>query len=176
MEQGQRQFVIYQFTRPKIERGDFSHFLGTYSLDRLPTGHRLRLMMNSMVFVVDGWNDDPREVHTIPEVRRFYRKFQQAWPYWFYFCNLDQDGLKGMVLSCLNQLITVQTDSAPERQMTLYDKPEFMNFLVQNLGAMNVVCERAKMLDALVYDRSKAVFEYFGLPFLAKRPAEPIIL
>jgi hypothetical protein len=28
---------------------------------------------------------------------------------------------------------------------------------------MNVVCERAKIFDSMIYDDSKAVFEYFGL-------------
>jgi hypothetical protein len=55
--------------------------------------------------------------------------------------------------------------------MTHYDnKVEFIGFLAQNLGTMNLVCERAKMFDALIYDRSKAVFEYFGLPYEAERP------
>jgi hypothetical protein len=111
----QRTLVVYEFSRPKIERGDFSHFLGAYGLDRLPTGRRLRHMMDSLVFVVDGWNDDPREIHMIPEVRRFYQKFQQAWPYWFYFCNLDQDGLKPMVFSCLHKITAIQIDDAPDR-------------------------------------------------------------
>lgn len=72
--------IFYQFSRFKIERGDFSHFLGLYALDKLPTGRRLRQMMGSFLFCVDGYDDDPRETHTIPEVRRFYADFHQAWP------------------------------------------------------------------------------------------------
>jgi len=125
---------------------------------------------SNIVFMVDGWNHDPREVHTIPEVRRFYRQFQRAWPYWFYFCNLDQDGLKPMVFSCLDRLLDVKTDEAPEKLITHYDKREFVGFLAQNLGTMNTICERAKMFETGIYDRSKAVFEYFGLPYKAERP------
>jgi len=78
---GDRELVIYEFSRTKIEHGDFTHFLGTYGLHRLPTGRRLRTMIDSMVFVVDGWNHDPREVYEIPELRRFYRQFQAEWSY-----------------------------------------------------------------------------------------------
>lgn len=161
----QRTPVIYEFIRSKVERGDLNHFLGIYSLNRLPTGRRLRQMMNSMVFVVDGWNNDPREVQTIPELRKFYREFQQAWPFWFYFWNLHQDGLKPMVLSCLDKLVAVQSDDTPEKVFTHYDRVEFVQSLVANLGTMNVICERAKMFESLIYDRSKAIFEYFGLPY-----------
>ena len=73
--------IFYQFSRDKVERGEFSHFLSLYALDKLPTGRRLRLMMNSMVFCIQGWDDDPREIHDIPEIRRFYRAFHEAWPY-----------------------------------------------------------------------------------------------
>ena len=50
--------VFYQFSRSKVERGDFSHFLGLYSPDKLPSGRRLRQMMNSFVFCIEGYDDD----------------------------------------------------------------------------------------------------------------------
>ena len=31
-------FFVYQFSRDRVEAGDFSHFLGIYGLDALPTG------------------------------------------------------------------------------------------------------------------------------------------
>ncbi len=61
--------IVYTFSRSKVERGDFSHFLGLHAPDKLPTGRRLRAMMGSMVLCVDGYDDDPRELHCIPEVR-----------------------------------------------------------------------------------------------------------
>ena len=30
---------------------------------------------------------------------------------------------------------------------------------------MNQMCEQAEMFEERIYDRTKAVFEYFGLPF-----------
>jgi len=32
---GERELVIYEFSRTKIERGDFSHFLGAYGYYKL---------------------------------------------------------------------------------------------------------------------------------------------
>jgi hypothetical protein len=62
--------ICYQFSRSKAERGDFRHFLGQYTPDKLPTGRRLRDMLNGFVFALEGWDNDPREIHTIPEIRR----------------------------------------------------------------------------------------------------------
>jgi hypothetical protein len=72
--------ILYQFSRSKVECGDFGHFLGLYAPDKLPTGRRLWEMMNRFVFCIEGWDSDPREIHLIPEVRRFYRAFHEAWP------------------------------------------------------------------------------------------------
>lgn len=76
--------IFYQFSRSKIEQCDFGHFLGLYAPDNLPTGKRLQEMMGTMMFGVEGYDHDPREIHSIPEVRRFHAAFHQAWPYWLY--------------------------------------------------------------------------------------------
>ncbi len=40
--------IDYQFSRSKEERGGFSHSLGLYAPDKLPTGRRLREMMDAL--------------------------------------------------------------------------------------------------------------------------------
>ena len=67
-----RDLIFYQFSRSKVERGDFSHFLSLYGTAKLPEGRRLRELMDGIVFGIEGWDADPREIHMIPEVRRFY--------------------------------------------------------------------------------------------------------
>ena len=37
--------IVYTFSRSKVERADFSHFLGLYAPDKLPTGRPLRDLM-----------------------------------------------------------------------------------------------------------------------------------
>ena len=159
-----RDLVFYQFSRLKVERGDFSHFLGLHAPDKLPTGRRLRQMMNTFVFCVEGWDGDDREIHSIPEVRRFYAAFHEAWPYWLFFCNLDVDTLRTMTMCCMNSLTAIKVDDSPQVQVQ-YEPTELLNFLARDFVHMNFMCERAQMFEHLIYDRSKAVFEYFGLPF-----------
>lgn len=38
---------------------------------------------------------------------------------------------------------------------------------------MNLLYERANMFERYIYDRTKAGFEYFGLPFEAEPPSHP---
>ena len=65
-----------------MERGDFSAFLTKFGADRLPAGPALARLLGGLIFAVDGYDDDAREIYTIPEVRRFYGAFHRAWPYW----------------------------------------------------------------------------------------------
>lgn len=155
--------IFYQFSRSKVERGDFLHFLSLYRPDKLPTGRRLREMTNRIVFCVEGYDDDPREIHSIPEIRRFYSVFHAAWPHWLYFCNLDTDNLKTMVLCCLPSLTAMQVDGQSKVAVT-YDPLDLVEFLKRDIGPMNLMCERAEMFEDRIYGRTKAVFESFGLP------------
>ena len=167
----ERDLIFYQFSRSKVEHGDFSHFLSLYAPDRLPTGRRLREMMNSLVFCVEGYDHDPREIHSIPEVRKFYADFHEAWPYWLYFCNLDVDTLRAMTMCCLPSINTMQVDGRIQVAVTC-DPLDLLNFLKRDFMPMNLMCERAGIFEERIYGRTKAVFEYFNLPFDAEPQPE----
>jgi hypothetical protein len=72
-----------------------------------------------------------------------------------------------MVYCCLKNLVAVQEEKDRENVVAHPEKLEFVQFLAANLGT---ICDRARVFDTLVYDRSKVVFEYFGLPNKAERP------
>jgi len=161
--------IFYQFSRVKVEQGDFRHFLSLYAPDKLPTGRRLREMMNAFVFCIEGWDSDPREIHMVPEIRRFYSAFHEAWPYWLYFCNLDVDTLRAMAMCCLPSVNTMQVDGQIQVNVTC-DPLELLHFISRDFAPMNLICERAEMFERGIYDRSKAVFGCFNLPFDAEPP------
>ncbi|HEY5479996.1 MAG TPA: hypothetical protein VIL39_00810 [Verrucomicrobiae bacterium] len=161
--------ILYQFSRSKVERGDFSHFLSLYAADKLPEGRRLREMMGRIVFCIEGWDSDPREIHMVPEIRRFYSAFHGVWPYWLYFCNLDADTLRAIAMCCLPEVNTMQVYGYTKVAVTC-DPMDILNFLKRDFLPMNLMCERAEMFERGIYDRTKAVFEYFSLPFDAEPP------
>jgi len=165
----ERDLIFYQFSREKVERCDFTHFLSLYAADMLPEGRRLREMMNHFVFCIEGWDSDTREIHMIPEVRRFYSAFHDAWPCWLYFCNLDVDTLRAMTMCCLPSVSTMQVDGRTQVAVTC-DPLDLIRFIKRDFMPMNLMCERAEISERGIFDRTKAVFEFFNLPFDAEPP------
>lgn len=157
------QLIVYQFSRSKVECGDFSHFLGLYHTDKLPSGRTLREMMNSLTFMIEGFDSDPRELYSIPEVRRFYAAFCKAWPYWLFFCNLDSEELRMMTLCCLPSLAAVRVEQQ-SKVVVEYDRHEMLEFLRENLSSMNALCQRGGMFEKISQTRTRSIFAYFGLP------------
>ena len=96
--------IAYQFSRDRVESSDAKDFLSRFGTLHLPTGEQLGIMMNSLALMIEGYDEDPREIYAIPEIRRFYQQLWKKWPYWLYFCNLDTENLMMMVMCCLGSL------------------------------------------------------------------------
>lgn len=147
-----------------MEHGDFTAFLNRFGADRLLVGSALAEQMGGFAFMVEGYDADPRELYAIPEVRRFYADFHQAWPYWLYFCDLNQDSLKTMVMCCLPRLTSIARDARTQVGVEL-NPSELIAFIAADFAPMNAMCEWAGLSERAIYDRSKAVMEFFGFPY-----------
>jgi hypothetical protein len=152
--------ILFQFSRPAIEAGDFSGFLETFGLEHLPTGAALRPFFNSFAFMADGFDEDPREIYEIPEVRAFYWSFRQAWPFWFFACDLELPFLQAMTFCCLPSLRVVRREGAPIQRVHL-DQGELADFVRDNFKGMNLLFQRAGMTERENRDRSQRVLEYY---------------
>lgn len=53
------------------------------------TAESARLYRNSLFFVVQGYDDDPRELCEVPQVRAFFARLAQEWPHWLWFLARD---------------------------------------------------------------------------------------
>ena len=162
-------FARHQFSRDRVEAGDAKDFLSRFGLSSLPTGKKLETMMNSLALMIDGYNDDPREIYAIPEVRKFYKQLWEAWPYWLYFCNLDTENLMLMVMCCLDSLDALKVKGQSEVKVS-FSPLEVVRFISGGFEPMNQMCERAEMSERQIFFRTKAVFGYFNLPLDAEPP------
>jgi hypothetical protein len=97
-----------------------------------------------------GFDDDPRELHCIPEVRRFVREFRRILPYWLYFC-CPAKGLVENVSSlpllatcCLERLGVVQVEGASLCGVDC-DPEAVRRFLASLLPAFKLVADRARV-------------------------------
>lgn len=163
------ELILYQFSRDRVEASDAKDFLSRFGKRSLPTGKKLETMMNSLALMIEGYDHDPREIYAIPEVRSFYQQLWQRWPYWLYFCNLDTENLMMMVMCCLDSLDALKVQGQPQVQVQI-NPMEVVQFISGGFVPMNEMCERAGMSERQIFERTKAVFEYFNLPFDAGPP------
>jgi hypothetical protein len=74
-----------------------------------------------------------------------------------------------MTMCCLPSISTMQVDGQVQVKVTC-DPLDLIKFIKRDFLPMNLICERAGMSERGIYDRTKAVFEYFNLPFDAEPP------
>lgn len=155
--------------RPEIEALDLGPFLRRFGVSELPEGAELGALMGRFNFMVHGYDDHPHEVYAIEEVRAFYRELWDQWPYWLFFCDLRTEGLLMMTLCCLNQLSGAKKLGEPSTQVML-DPMELIRFISDGFIPMNEMFERAAAPEMAIYRRTKAVMEYYKMPFDAPPP------
>jgi hypothetical protein len=97
-----RSIVVLEISRKEIDTCNF-----TSALERLmimaDSRENVLLYKESMVFHMQGYDADHRELSEIPEVREFFAKLSDQWPHWFWFLNRDHGSL-GLLLSLLCQV------------------------------------------------------------------------
>lgn len=77
-----------------------------------------------------GYDDDPRELYEIEDVRRFACELDKKFPFWLYFINLH-NGTLTLILLCLCQY------SKGPNGMLVLEEGERERFLVEHYTAVN---------------------------------------
>ncbi len=90
--------VVLMISRREVEAGDLDSVLSRLKVFRATREDAWRYR-GQMTLVVDGYNNDPRELVDIPVVRTLLRRLEAAWPFWAYFFNQVDDSIK-LLLSC----------------------------------------------------------------------------
>ena len=96
---GDRRAVVAGGVADQVEQADLASVLSRLKVF-LATPEDAWRYRGQMTLVVDGYNNDPRELVDIPEVRALLRRLEAEWPYWAYFFNQVDDSIK-LLLSCV---------------------------------------------------------------------------
>lgn len=84
------EFITFQFEKDDIKNLNLTPYLDT--LERLVTSKESAFrFMHRVMFMVHGYDLDPRGLSVIPEVRTFFKELHTIWPYFLYFCIPIQD-------------------------------------------------------------------------------------
>ncbi len=84
--------VVLLISRRAVESMDVASVLKPLNI-LLAAREDTWLYRGQLSLVVDGYEDDPRALVDIPEVRAFLRAFSAAWPYWAFFFNQVDDSI-----------------------------------------------------------------------------------
>ncbi len=156
--------IFYSFSRRLVMRRDLAPFLRLYDLHKLSVGRALKARMGRMIFNLEGYESDPRELYAIAEVRRFYAAFHYRWPHWLFFCDLAQDDLRTMTFSCLSSVMAIQVDGQANGAIA-YDRRELDQFLEADRKPFEELCTLAGLRQKETSRRYADVRDYFQCRF-----------
>jgi hypothetical protein len=128
--------VVLALTRQEVESGHFAS-----ALERLHVlaGSRESAMryQESLIFIVEGYDDDPRELQEIPEVREFFSKLTGHWPHWLWFLNRQLGSIPLLMsLLCKSE---IRRDSSGVIGVEILDMNELQTKLLDLLGRGNAM-------------------------------------
>ena len=126
--------VVLMISRREVEAADLASVVARLKVF-LATREDAWLYRGQMTLVVDGYNNDPRELVDIPEVRALLRGLESEWPYWAYFFNQVDDSIK-LLLSCVAGCRFLG------RGAVEMDADLVAGALARGFGGMNIVFDR----------------------------------
>ena len=143
--------VILMISRRQVEQHDVASVLKELK-PLLATREDTWLYRGQMSLAVDGYNDDPRELVDVAEVRAFLRAFERQWPYWAFFFNQVDDSIK-ILGSC------VCGASYPGGGAVEMDAAKLRDFLLRGFAGMNSLFEKHGFPESELEVMSRGVIE-----------------
>lgn len=123
--------VALLISRHEVEGGDPLPVVDRL-LALLCTPEAIWRYRSQMSLVVEGYNDDPREIVDIAEIRAFLRDLDRHWPYWAFFFN-QLDGSISLLAGC------VCGSFYPGGGVVQIDKVKLGHFLARGIAAMRTL-------------------------------------
>ena len=143
--------VVLVISRRQVEAFDIASVMVNLK-PFLATREDAWLYRGQMALVVDGYNDDPRELIDIPEVRALLQELYQQWPYWAFFFNQVDDSIK-LLGSC------ICGTRFPGGGAVEIDGRRVEEFLMHGFAGMNSVFEKHGFPEAELESMSRGLVE-----------------
>ena len=102
-----------------------------------------------------GYSEDPRELYEIPEVRRFCKKLDEAFPYWFYFLSTERIMLR-VVACCLCSV------TKPLLGVVSFG-PDLVEFITLHFQALNWIFDNYSLDERDNVEISGKIIQYFSM-------------
>lgn len=124
--------VLYA-SRAEVEAADIDRAL--IALDKLLNPEVAQRLKGRLIFGIRGYEDDPRDLYEIPEIRAWMQALDQVFPYWFYFMDVGSRSTLSFVAFSL-----CEWEKVPSGKLIPPD--ELQQFLIFHLGTMSFLSKR----------------------------------
>ena len=138
-------------SRRQVESNDMASVVNELKI-LLASREDCWLYRGQVSLVVDGYEDDPRELVDIPEVRAFLRDFTVQWPYWAFFFNQVDDSII-LLGSC------VCGKSYPGGGMVEMDVDKIKQFLLDGFEGINSLFDKHGFPETELESMSRGLIE-----------------
>jgi hypothetical protein len=146
--------IFYMVTKHEVENLNFT---GLKILQKRLTANDdiISKSKGKMAFMIDGYDEDDRELYQIEEVRLWIKFALHEFKYWGYFLNLEPNfenllDLRILLASSV-EFNSLKIDNIYKIQFDKEDTVEFMNLLFHYL---NEFCDKYKINDGINKERS----------------------
>ena len=105
----QSDYTVLQISQEAIQNCDTSEYV---TLLHGITGslQSFEAAFQRYVFLISGYDDDPRELYQIPEVVSFIKDLYSKLPFWLYFVNTSDKRFFSWMIACLCQAMSLDQD------------------------------------------------------------------
>ena len=143
--------VIILISRRQVESRDMASVVNELKI-LLASREDCWLYRGQVSLVVDGYEDDPRELVDIAEVRDFLRNFAVQWPYWGFFFNQIDDSII-LLGSC------VCGKAYPGGGAVEMDVEKIKQFLLDGFEGMNALFDKHGFPESDLESMSRGLIE-----------------
>lgn len=149
---------VITIDRRSIEEGDVGDCAA--HLKSLTATRQSVLANNGSVsFLITGYEDDPRELFEIEEVRRFFRRLDDHQPQWFHLCSRTDATLK-LIFMCTSKVMSAPSIASRTIGHT-FARAHLRAFLMRHYHAMKGLHEQFAVPQTRSENISGLVVNYF---------------
>ena len=105
----QSDHIVLQISQENIKDCNTSEYV-TLLHGATGTIQSFEVAFQRYVFLISGYDDDPRELYQIPEMVSFIKDLNSKLPFWLYFVNTADKRFFSWMIACLCQAMSLDQD------------------------------------------------------------------
>ncbi len=162
--------ILYAIHRDSVLACNVSKFLATFDITRIAAAGKLRELRGILHLAISGWDDDPRSLHEVPEVRTFVQELDRKFPFLAYAATTQTETLRIMSLCLVPMSMTQRSSVEPEAFKATYDTREYREILDRWFKNFDHACVLARTFTLREHAQvSIELANYFGLEWYWKK-------